>query len=282
MRKRIAVLTDATSADFWFPKWYEYYSNQFGADALHVVTYSGRRKVFRTFDVAALWDVPHSYDDKLRAVLISSLVRTLLLTHDIVIRCDVDEFLIANPRQYTSLSDYIQRCELKYVTAYGIDIFEKEGDSLINVSMPVLVSQRRHGIVNSPLHKIAVTTIPLDWAAGFHAATAPPAFDSLYLFHMKFADVGRRSEWFQFMKASVKEGGPEHKYFSFTQDQMKKHKVELSNKPCLSDGWSYLSNMEEKDEFLASVTRWPTGTYQGTFAVAKSSFVIPEEFRDKF
>ena len=244
MSKRTAVVTDATSADFWFPKWYEYYSSQFGADALHVITYSGRRKGFRPFDVAGLWDVPHSYDDKLRAVLISSLVRSLLLTHDVVIRCDVDEFLIPNPRQYVSLRDYIQRCELKYVTAYGIDVFEKEGDALINMSMPVLVSQRQCGIVNSPLHKIAVTTIPLEWAPGFHAATAPPAFDSLYLFHMKFADVTRRSEWFQFMKASVAEGGSEHKYFSFTLDQMQKHKAELSSKPCLTDGWPYLYNME--------------------------------------
>lgn len=281
MHKRIAVITDATSADFWFPKWHKYYSEEFGAEALHVVTYLGHRADFKGFDLAALWDVPRAYDDKLRARLISSHVSTLLKTHDVVVRCDVDEFLIPDLRRYSGLRNYIDSCSMPYVSAYGIDVFERSGDAPIEMSLPILITQRRYGIANTPLHKIAITTVPLEWAPGFHAATAPPAFDSLFMFHMKFADIKRRSAWFDLMKASVLEGGDEYKYFSWTQEQMQGHKASLSNRPLSSEHWANLPSLEEQSLFLASVTKWPSGCYQGDFRVAKSAFIIPDEFRNR-
>src|ERR1039458_690485 len=149
MTKRIAVITDANSADFWFPKWHKYYASEFGTDSLHVVTYGGHRADFRNFDLASVWDVSHAYDDRLRANLISNLVSRLLATHDVVVRCDIDEFLIPDLRKYSGLADYVTRCDLPYMSAYGIEVFEKEGDHAIDMTLPVLVSQRRYGIANT-------------------------------------------------------------------------------------------------------------------------------------
>ena len=280
MTKRVAVLADATSAGFWFPKWHRYYANEFGPDALHIVTYQGKRTDFRSYNLGGIWDVPQAYNDVLRAKLISSLVRTLLTTYDVVIRCDVDEFLIPDLRKYRTLREYINRLDYPYVTAYGVDVFEKEGDIPLDMERPILVSQRSHGIVTSTLHKTSITTIPLEWSSGFHGATAIPVFNFLYIFHMKFADVYGRSSWMQHMKAGVEDGSSEYKYFSFSVDQMKTHKAWLSSKPCSPHGWTVISNIEEQENFLSTVVLDDSGIHYGKFTNSDISFVIPLEFRD--
>jgi hypothetical protein len=281
MTKRIAVLTDATSAGFWFPTWYRYYAGEFGPAALHVVTYQGKRQEFKDFDLGGLWDVPHVYDDQLRSKMISSLVRSLLLTHDLVVRCDVDEFLIPDLRKYPSLNEYLQRCQLPYVCAYGIEVFEKEGDPKIDASLNILITQRRHAVMNSALHKIAITSIPLDWSPGFHSANVQPVFDALYLFHFKFANVEQRAAWFALMKDGLREGSSEHEYFSFTREQMMDHREMLSEKPCRADGWSNFPDVLELPRFFATVTKGGDGCWQGEFFLGDSSFLIPDHYRDK-
>jgi hypothetical protein len=279
--KRIAVVTDATSAGFWFPVWYRYYSREFGADALYVLTYEGKRNEFKNFDLAGVWDVANTYNDELRAKLMSSLVRTLLLTHDLVVRCDVDEILIPDLRKFEGLKDYLGKCDLPYVSAYGIEVFEKLGDEPLDSSLSILVSQRQQAIMNSALHKIAVTSIPLDWSPGFHSANAQPMFDALYLFHMKFADIERRAIWFDFMKSSVPNGSSEQNYFSCTMAQLTDQKEMLSEQPCRADGWSNLPDPVEVQRFFATVTRAENGCCQGDFFLAPASFLIPEEYRGK-
>jgi len=279
--KRIAVITDATSAGFWFPTWYDYYSREFGADALHVVTYAGKRGDFKEFDLAGLWDVVLAYDDVLRAKLMSTMVQSLLLTHDFVVRCDVDEFLIPDVRKFDGLKAYLEQCALPYVSAYGVEVFEQIGAAPLDASQPILVAQRQRAASNSALNKIAVTSTPLDWWPGFHSANAAPAFDDLYLFHLKFADLGRRIAWFEHMRAGVPRESSEYAYFSATKAQMIDHQEAISEQPCRADGWSNLPDQAELQKFLATVTRSDDGCQQGEFLYGSESFLIPAEFRGK-
>ncbi len=280
MNKRIAIITDAISPNFWFPKWYKYYGDQFGESNIYMVTYQGKSTTFDNYSPGGIWDIPCPYCDELRAKVISALVRTLLLTHDTVIRCDVDEFLVPDLRIYKNLHDYISRSRLPYVTAYGIDVFERDGDAPLDINRPILISQRSHGIAISASHKTAVTTKPLEWASGFHGSTVVPVFDLLYMFHMKFADVDGRSEWLLHMKAGVAEGSSEHTYFSFTNTQMQAHKNWLSRIPCSPEGWTIMSDAGDREKFLTSVSLSSTGIYQGQFKDAAVAFIIPEIFRD--
>mgnify|MGYP000064104316 CR=1 FL=1 len=107
-----------------------------------------------------------------------------------------------------------------------------------------------------------------------------PKFDLLYMFHMKFADVDGRSEWLRHMKAGVTEGSSEYTYFSFTDVQMQAHKDWLSRIPCSPDGWTFMSDVEDRERFLNSVTLSSTGIYQGQFKDAAVAFMVPEIFRD--
>ncbi len=58
MSRTVAVVTDATSAGFWFPKWHDYYGRLFGARNLHVLTYEGQRPAFDGVVLGGVWDVP--------------------------------------------------------------------------------------------------------------------------------------------------------------------------------------------------------------------------------
>ena len=282
MSKSVAVLTDATSADFWFPKWHEYYGKIFGGRNLYVVTYEGKRRAFDGFELGGVWDVPQIYSESERVQIVAALIDTLLLTHKVVLRCDVDEFLVPDLRRYGSLRDYLDRLERPYVTAFGIDVFESRDDQPLDMGRPIIHAQRSQGVVNSALHKTAVTQVPIKWAAGFHAANVPPAFNDLYMLHTKFADVQSRATWFHFMKSRLPEGSSEHKYFSFTEEQFKQHKAWLIQKRCREDGWSAISGPQASAQFLSSVSISSTGIQQGQFVTGDESFVLPKEFRGSF
>ena len=195
--------------------------------------------------------------------IVAALIETLLLTHKVVVRCDVDEFLVPDLRLYSSLRDYIDRLDRPYVTAFGIDIFEGRADQPIDMTRPIVHVQRSCGVVNSALHKTAITQVPLRWAPGFHAANVRPEFNSLYMLHTKFADVQSRGAWFQFMKSQFPLGSREYDYFSFTGEQFRQHKLWLVQKVCIEDGWSAISGSKSTADFLASVTIAEDGIQQG-------------------
>ena len=90
--KSVAVLTDSSSAGFYFPLWHRYYSVQFGANNLFVITSPDAMSEFRDLELGGIWRVTNLYDDQARARTLTSAVSLLLTTYDLVIRVDVDEF----------------------------------------------------------------------------------------------------------------------------------------------------------------------------------------------
>ena len=278
MRKTVAVITDATSVGFFFRKWHEYYGRNFNFSNLYVVTYEGLRRDFREFALGGLWEVPARYNDALRARLISSLTKALLATHDTVVRCDADEFLVPDPRRYGNLAEYVEQLELPYVTARGVDILEDRADSTLDLGTAIVGVQRRTAIRSSSLNKTCITSVPLTWSEGFHAADIFPALDELYLLHMKFADIKGRVEWFAHMSNAVDRAGPEGRYFSLDAQAMLGHQAWLLRRPRIA-GWRGVMDEEFDERFLASVTRNPrNGTYAGEFRTGDVLFEIPPAF----
>jgi len=218
--KRVAIITDATSPEYFFPAWHRYYGSLFGTQNLHVVTYAGMKEGFRDFALGNLWGVNAAYDDTLRAGLIGDLVAALLRSHDVVIRCDVDEFLIPDSARFTDLADFVERNELPYVTAQGIDVIELAEEAELDLDAPIFGLQRRYGVRATALNKTCVTSAPLRWAEGFHGASAPPIFAGLYLLHLKFADIKKRLAWYETMRPGLVPGSKAHQYFSATAEHL--------------------------------------------------------------
>ncbi|MDR3505898.1 MAG: glycosyltransferase family 61 protein [Acidocella sp.] len=260
--KKVAVITDATSAGFFFPAWHRYYGGQFGAASLHVVTYEGMKSLFAGFELGNLWEINAKYDDTLRAGVISDLVGVLLRSYDVVLRCDVDEFLVPDPARARDLRSYVERNDLPYVTAHGIDVVEVEEEAPLDMSESLLDGQRRFGMRAAALSKTALITVPMRWAEGFHGATVPPVFAGLYNLHMKFADIKSRVSWFELMRAGIEPGTNAHRYFSVGDEHLASVHKFLESRPRREEE----TEAEFEARFLASVRRnEANGIYQGEF-----------------
>ncbi len=196
--KKYAIVTDATSAGFIFPKWYDYYSSQFGGENIYICTYKDGLNQFKSYELGHVKIIAHEYDDDIRAYKINELVEKLLEFYEIVIRVDIDEFLVPEDTSYTNLKEFLDKWNGPYITAKGFDIFEKVGDKKINYELNLL-TQRKYAYSLSAMCKTAVTRLPLTWKRGFHYASIPPKFDGLLLFHLKRLSIDMQLEWYDFM-----------------------------------------------------------------------------------
>ncbi len=212
-RKRTAVITDATSAGFHFPRWKKYYGNLFGMTNLHVVTYAGMRGFFEGEGVGNIWEVKDIWSNRLSTGTAAGLTSLLLNTYDVVLRTDVDEFLVPDPLKYSDLADFVEKNTLPYVTAEGIDVLELHDDPVLDSEKPILIHQRRYGMRSTALNKTLLTTRSLKWANGFHGCNVFPRFAGLYNFHMKRVDIKGAIDFHAHMLASVDPESKEHEYF---------------------------------------------------------------------
>ena len=188
MTKRVAVVTDAVSSDFYFPLWHRYYAGQFGADNLYVITLETEAASFRRFTLGGL--VPTgSYNNRFRIDVVNQLVNDLLANHDVVIRVDTDEMLVADPRRYGTLREYVASLTQSHVTAYGFNVIPDRNQSPLDLDRPVLFHQRNIAYPYDALCKTCITVKSIRWAPGFHFCSEMPLFDHLFLFHLKLADI---------------------------------------------------------------------------------------------
>ncbi len=270
MAKRVAVITDATSSGHLFPHWHRYYGGQFGAANLHVVTYAGLRGSFDGLELGDVEELPSQYDDVLRAAHISKRVMDLLENHDVVVRCDVDEFLIPDPDKHVSLAAYVDGLTRPYVTAIGLDLVEVEGDPPLVLDGRPLLAQREWCVRTAALNKTAVTSVPMTWSLGFHASTVSPVFEDLYLVHTKFADVRGRVAWFAEMLERVGPGTTEYQYYNDGKAKIEGFQrwlCKLDRKP----DPAFLKDTAFLEQFLKTVYCNPVnGIYQGEFLIDRS------------
>lgn len=272
MAKRVAVITDAMASDYFFPYWHRYYGSQFGAENLHVVTYAGLGPAFAGFTRGSLEALPSLYDDTKRPLHIAARVTELLKTHDVVLRCDVDEFLVPDTRRHASLAAYVEANALPYVTARGVDLVEVEEDRPLILDGRPLLEQRRWGVRTSSLSKTALTTAPVIWAPGFHAANVKPVFDDLFLFHTKFADVKGRVAWFDKMLGKVRPNSNEAVYYADGRAKIEGYSRWLCGLDRADAAKATLFDSGAFDEvFLGTVARnEANGIEQGEFTVERA------------
>jgi hypothetical protein len=268
--------------ELFFPLWYRYYGSLFGSENLFVVTYQGHSPQFRPFDLGSLWQVNRPYSETLRAALISDFVAVLLRTYDIVIRCDVDEILVADPRTYRNLADYVEQIDSTHVTAIGFDLLEDLPDLPLEMEQPIVLAQRKLAMPSSFLHKTSLTTIPLRWAEGFHACSAVPKFSALFNFHLKFTDVSARVSWFRTMLQEALSGSREEEYFRDGEIRLLGHQRWCCSLPTRDDDGEFMS-AEPLLEFLKTVQlNQDTNIYQGKMGNADFTRLIPRFFYGVF
>lgn len=216
--KRCAVITDAAASGYLLPVWIEYYGGAFGHDNLFVVCYQEKLLEVEA-RIGRLLHVDCPYNENIRVELSNKLVQGLLQKYSTVIRVDVDEFLVPDPRKYSSLQHYVENLDALYVTAIGLDVVEMPSEAPLRYDVRPLLQQRRFAVKGSAYSKTCVTSTPLSWSPGFHTVNAPPNFDDLYLIHMKFSDASKRLGWIDYMAETCKSDVVHYRHFKAAQQE---------------------------------------------------------------
>lgn len=281
MAKKVAVISDTIAADQIFRVWYSYYTRLFGARNLYLVTYKGLSSQFSGFELGGVWELPEEYNDGIRSRVISALVTALLGSHDYVVRADIDELLVPDPRCAPDLATYIEsldRNQRPYVTARGYEVVETSSEASLDLAVPILIRQRQFAYRNSALKKTCLTAVPIEWTGGFHGGTVYPMVSDLYLFHLKFADLTGRLKWFHSLMEHAPNNQQGQKYWSEGIAGILAIKDALARRQVVS-GWESFVSREFDEQYLGSVRFNPTSRqYQGRFFTDNYLCEIPAQF----
>jgi hypothetical protein len=200
----------------------------------------------------------------------------------LVIRVDTDELLVADPRVAPDLKSYFLESSAPYYTARGFDVVQTIGEPAL-VAGPIL-SQRRYAYPISALNKTAATRRPLTWSSGFHWASVPPVFSSLFLLHLKRVDIEWQCRWYAEMTHNIGDNpaiDPQIRaYYAANRVEITAYHEGVSARPRLEgiDSWY---REEHQKRFMESV-KLIDGLYFGDYAHESALVAIPSEWRKLF
>ena len=193
MRKR-AAFTIVQNESVFLPLWLDYYGRYFDHADIYVLDHDsddgstaeiGSRcnllRVYRekSFDHAWLKDT------------VAAFQAFLLQSYEKVLFAEADEFVLADPSQYSGLDDYIERCSERVARCAGFNIVHYPGEEpRLQFDKPVL-AQRKYWHASDLYCKPLLSTVPLSWALGFHEDPSLPdlrADPNLLLVHLHRID----------------------------------------------------------------------------------------------
>lgn len=195
--KRIAVITMARDDEFFLSRWIAYYGKNFGTENLYVLLDGTDQKIPHNVGRANIIKLvhipmPRAMGDKSRINKLSELADRLLQEYDIVIGCDVDEFLIVDPNVGMSLSRYLSMIKINTsVSGLGMDVAQDlHNDAVLDTNGPFLF-QRTRALLSTRYTKPVVINRPVRWGSGFHSISGHNFHidPNLYLLHFGAIDL---------------------------------------------------------------------------------------------
>ena len=195
--KKIAAITMARNDEFFLSRWIAYYGKQFGTENLYILLDGTDQATPKNAGSSHITKLPHQNmsragGDKYRIGKLSDLAAKLLKTYDIVIGCDVDEFLIVDPATKKSLAEYLSNLKIKTsVSGLGLDIGQNLNCEIeLDMDAPFL-EQREYALLSTRYTKPVVKTTPHPWGSGFHSVRGKNFHidKNLYLLHFGAIDL---------------------------------------------------------------------------------------------
>ena len=195
--KKIAVITMARDDEFFLSRWIAYYGKQFGTENLYILLDGTDQKTPQNAGNAHITKLPHAdmsraAGDKYRIGKLSELAQELLKTYDIVIGCDVDEFLIVDPNMRQTLAQYLTTIKIHTtVSGLGLDVGQHlDLETPLDINAPLL-EQREYALLSTRYTKPVVINKPVHWGSGFHSVKHHNFHidKNLYLLHFGAVDM---------------------------------------------------------------------------------------------
>jgi len=195
--KKIAVITMERNDEFFLSRWVDYYGKNFGIENLYIFIDGTDQKIPKNASKAHIIKLQHtnlsrSKGDKYRIQKISDLAHKLLDKYDIVIGCDVDEFLIVDPKTKQNIHQYLSTKKIPTtLSGLGLDVGQHlNKEKTINKRLPFLV-QRQYALLSTRYTKPVVINKKVSWGSGFHSILHHNFHidKNLYLLHFGSVDI---------------------------------------------------------------------------------------------
>jgi hypothetical protein len=211
----------------------------------------------------------------------TAFVADLLDSHDMVVRVDVDEFLVPDPAKFANLYEYLESWSGTHLTAFGFDILQSPEEPVLDLGRPIL-TQRRFGYALTALNKTCVTRVPLKWGRGFHYCSQPPNFGDLFLFHAKRADIALQAIWNERMRAEARGDQFVDSYYSWDMVKIQEYHESRLRLPLIT-GPDALVRTDFNRHFLDNIRYVEKlGLFNGPYDIEQVNVVIPDTFRNAF
>ena len=185
--------------EFYLRKWVEYYSAQLGRENLRIY-FDGDDQQVPDFCEGVYTELKPRIPgmvvkaEKERLGFLSLQAARLMQEegYDLVIGVDADEFLIVDPKQEMTLSEYLSTKEVDVcLSGLGVDVGQHlEREEVIDASKPFL-NQRRYAYLCSRYTTPSVIAKPVTWGSGFHRVKGHNYHidENLFLFHFGSIDL---------------------------------------------------------------------------------------------
>lgn len=192
-RPTVAAITMVRNERAMLPRWVAHYAAQCGG-AEHLLVIDDNSDDGSTDDLPCpVVRIPPltGHFEPTRLALLSKFAAGLLEAYDAVLFTDADEFLVAEPRKYETLVDFVaDRPDEPVIGAMGLNLVHHLGhEAPLDPDLPLL-SQRRLAKFIPLMCKPALKRVPAAWTAASHGVKGTPyrIDPELFMFHAKFSD----------------------------------------------------------------------------------------------
>jgi hypothetical protein len=189
----VAVITMARDEGTMLRRWVDHYSREVGVDNLVVVDDNSSDGSTDDLPCTVLRIPPLTSKksfEPARMGMLGGLSAGLLEAYDAAIFCDVDEFIVADPKVHESLRHFVAAREGRpALGVMGLNVVHDVAREAPLVDGEPILGQRRLAKFLPLMCKPSLKWDPAPWALASHGIKCPFEVDpELFMFHMKFAD----------------------------------------------------------------------------------------------
>ncbi|SEG54979.1 glycosyltransferase family 2 protein [Marinobacterium lutimaris] len=194
----VLVMTMVYNESYFIHKWVDYYSKQVGFENLLVLDHgSDDFSLNGLNEKISRMRLPREkgMNEIRRARSVTRIMQAMLQYYDVVIYCDADEIMVADPDKYTGLVDYFRRNREESMSPIGFNLVQKLSREAELKHDEKILTQRRYCSFSAAMCKPIINRKPNSLGQGFHSSTAFPTIKSdLLLLHLKDFDLNVRLE----------------------------------------------------------------------------------------
>lgn len=169
-RRPLAAFTIVKDEPIMLPLWLAYYGRDFDPADLYVLDHeSGDGSTAAVSDRCRVIPVHRevAFDHRWLRDTVEAFQSFLLRSYQTVLFAEVDEFLVADPRFYRGLSDYIHKLDRPAARCAGFNVVHQPDEPALRFDAPIL-AQRTVWHPSLRYNKRLLGRVPFRWTEGFH------------------------------------------------------------------------------------------------------------------